>query len=503
MSFEINPGGREMGELEKSYPIHITNSHPPGVLEDTPLLESPEVSSIVDQQREFFLSGATRDLSFRIEQLRKLRSMFRKYQEQMMTAAGEDLGKPRFETFISEISLMFGEVEYAINNIKCWMTPKEVSTPPVFIGSKGSIYPEPYGVSLILSAWNYPFMLIFSPLVGSVAAGNCTVLKPSEVAENSSHLISQMIADTFDPRYISVIEGGMEVNRPLMEEEFDYIFFTGSGMVGREWMRAAANHLTPVTLELGGKSPCIVDRDVRLDVAAERITWGKFLNAGQTCIAPDYLLVHEDIKEQLLDRIVHYLRSFYGKNPAESHSYARIVSERHFDRISRLLTSGHIVAGGDTNRADLYIGPTVIDDLSWDSPIMQEEIFGPVFPVFSFSTLEEAISVVKGRPRPLALYFFSRSKSSQKKVIRETSSGGVTLNSVLLQYSTQTLPYGGVGNSGMGSYHGRSSFDTFTHYKSIFDDRIPIDFTIRPPYPDLKTFNRVLQRLLLVGKKCR
>jgi aldehyde dehydrogenase (NAD+) len=491
-----------MVEPDKSHPIYGDRAHPPP-LEENADLGGRYVANIVDQQREFFASGATRDYSFRMEQLQHLRNMFKTYQEDMIQAARQDLRKPRFETLVSEIALLFGEVDYALNNLKCWMTAKQVSTPPVFVGSKGRIYPEPYGVSLIISAWNYPFMLILSPLIGSMAAGNCTVLKPSEIAENCSHLIVEMIADTFDPRYVTAVEGGMEVNKPLMKEKFDYIFFTGSSAVGKAWMAAAADNLTPVTLELGGKSPCIVDRDASLQLAAERIAWGKFLNAGQTCIAPDYLLVHEEVKNELLDRIVHYISSFYGKNPAESRSYARIISEKHFDRISRLLSYGHIIVGGDSDRADLYIGPTVIDDLGWDSPIMQEEIFGPVLPVFTFNNLDEAISMVNIRPKPLALYFFSTNAFNQDKIIRETSSGGVTVNSVLLQYSTQTLPYGGVGNSGMGAYHGKYSFDTFTHYKPVFYERVPVDFTIRPPYPNLGAFNRVLQRLLLVGRKCR
>ncbi|OFW56953.1 MAG: aldehyde dehydrogenase [Candidatus Solincola sediminis] len=462
-----------------------------------------DIGSIVDRQREFFASGASQDYSFRIEQLQKLKFMLKKYQGDMIQAASEDLGKPRFETFISEIALMFGEVDYALSNLRCWMTPEKAKMPFAFIATQGSIYPEPYGVSLVVSPWNYPFMLVFSPLVGSIAAGNCTILKPSEVSVNSSHLVARMVADTFDPRYVTAIEGGMEVNRPLMAEKSDYIFFTGSSAVGKAWMEAAAKHLTPVTLELGGKSPCIVDNEARIEVAAERIVWGKFLNAGQTCIAPDYLLVQEDIKSELLKRITHYIGSFYGKNPATSRNYGRIINGSHFDRISRLLDSGRVLAGGDMNRDDLYIGPTVIDDISWDSAIMQEEIFGPLLPVISYGALDEAISMVNARPRPLALYFFSTNTAAQDRIVRETSSGGVTINSTLLQYSTQTLPYGGLGNSGMGAYHGKGSFDTFTHYKSVFNQRIPVDFIIRPPYPNLRIFNRVLQRLLLVGRKCR
>ena len=492
-----------MSGSEKSYPIHVGHVHAELPLEDISSAQNLDIASIVNRQRQFFASGATRDFSFRIEQLQNLKFMLKKYQEDMIQAAREDLRKPRFETFISELALMLGEVDYALNNLECWMTPEKVKTPPAFIAAKGWVYPEPYGVSLIVSPWNYPFMLVFSPLIGSIAAGNCSILKPSEVSQNSSHLVAQMVADTFDPSYVTAIEGGMEVNRPLMNEEFEYIFFTGSSAVGKAWMEAAARHLTPVTLELGGKSPCIVDREVRLEVAAERIVWGKFLNAGQTCIAPDFLLVDEDIKTELLERIKHYIKSFYGKNPAASRDYARIVSENHFDRISRLLGEGRILVGGDMNRDDLYIGPTVIDEVSWDSAIMQAEIFGPLLPVIAYGTLDEAIAMVNALPKPLALYFFSTSTSKQDRIVRETSSGGVTINSTLLQYSTQTLPYGGVGTSGMGAYHGKYSFDTFTHYKAVFDQRIPIDFTIRPPYPNLRILNRGLQRLLLVGRKCR
>lgn len=466
-------------------------------------MDQLDISGMLRAQREYFASGVTKDFSFRLEQLQKFRSMIKKYQEDIIEATRKDLHKPRYETFLSEIAQMFAEVDYAINNLKCWMTPRGVKTPPVFIGARAWIYPEPYGVSLIVSPWNYPFMLLLAPLVGSMAAGNCTVLKPSEVSENSSHLIADMIAATFDPGYIVAVEGGMEANQPLMEEAFDYILFTGSPAVGKAWMEAAVKHLTPVTLELGGKSPCIVDREVHLNIAAERIVWGKFLNAGQTCIAPDYLLVDEKIKPQLMERIKHYIRSFYGDDPSTSRNYTHIINERHFDRISRLLDDGHVAIGGDMKRSELYIGPTVIDELTWESPAMQEEIFGPILPVFTYRTLDEVISMVNAGPKPLALYFFSTSTSKQEKILRETSSGGVTINSTLLHISTQTLPYGGVGNSGMGAYHGEYSFDTFSHHKAVFHEKIPIDFIIRPPYPDFKILNRVVQRLLLLGRKCR
>ncbi len=463
----------------------------------------PDISGLVKRQREFFASGATRDVDFRRAQLEKLKKLLKDYQGRISEAVAQDLRKHPFEAFFSESAFLLSEIDYALRHLDCWTRPQEVQSPRVFLGADSRIYPEPYGVALIIAPWNYPFNLLLTPLVGAMAAGNCAVLKPSEVSSHSSAVIASMIAGEFDPGYIAVVEGGMEVNEPLMREKFDYIFYTGGTVVGRAVMEAAARHLTPVTLELGGKSPCIVDRGVRMGYTARRIAFGKFLNAGQTCVAPDYLLVQREVKRPLLEAIRHAVRSFYGDDPGASRHYTHIINERHFERLERLMEEGEIVMGGERDRSNLYIAPTLIDEPPLDAPIMQEEIFGPVLPVIAYDRLEEALDLVNSRPKPLALYFFSPDRALQERVLRETSSGGVCINSTLLQESTPTLPFGGVGDSGMGGYHGKASFDTFTHFKSVLRQRLPLDDLIRPPYPDLPVLNRVIQRLLVQGRKCR
>jgi aldehyde dehydrogenase (NAD+) len=458
---------------------------------------------LVQEQRRFFKSGITRDISFRRERLLEMKDMIRRHQDEILEAAHKDLGKPPFEMFASENAFILSEIDYAEKNLDCWTSPRRVKTPNAYFGARSLVYPEPYGVTLIIAPWNYPFVLLLSPLVGSIAAGNCAVVKPSEISAHSSRIIARMISETFEPQHVAALEGGVEVSESLLEEKFDYIFFTGSGAVGKVVMRAAAEHLTPVTLELGGKSPCIVDSDIRVKYTANRIVFGKFWNAGQTCIAPDYLLVDRSIKPLLLEEVRRHIRSFYGEDPSRSRDYARIVNDNHFQRLAQLLGEGNILIGGDTDRENLYIAPTVIDDLSFDAPIMREEIFGPILPVFAYDDLDEALAIVNSRPKPLSLYFFSLDRTKQEKVLRETSSGGVTINSALLHHSTQTLPFGGVGESGMGAYHGRSTFDTFTHYRGVLDQRIPLDFVLRPPYPGSRIVNAALQRLLVVGRRCR
>jgi acyl-CoA reductase-like NAD-dependent aldehyde dehydrogenase len=464
---------------------------------------SGEIADLVGEQRRYFRSGATREISFRRTQLEKFRGMIQDNRERILKAVDDDLRKPPFEMFASEIAFLLAEVGFALKKLACWTSPVKVSSPPIFLGAESRIYPEPYGVALIFAPWNYPFVLLLAPLVGAIAAGNCTVLKPSEVSPHSSRAIAEMVAETFDPSYITAVEGGMEVSEPLLQQKFDYIFFTGGTVVGKEVMKAAAEHLTPVTLELGGKSPCIVDEGVRLRYAARRIAFGKFLNAGQTCIAPDYLLVHHSVKPRLLEELRKSTISFYGKEPRKSRHYTRIINSRHFERLSRLLGEGNIVTGGETDAEDLYVAPTIIDEPGWDAPVMHEEIFGPILPVFAYHDLDEAIEMVNSRPKPLALYLFSPDTARQQRILREISAGGVCINSTVLHESTQTLPFGGVGNSGMGAYHGKATFDTFTHYKPVLNQRLPLDMVLRPPYPDSKAVNAVLQRLLLSGRKCR
>lgn len=463
----------------------------------------PDIGGLVQGQREFFASGATRDIVFRRAQLEKLKRLLKSNQSRIEEAVARDLHRHPFEAFISESAFLLSEIDYALGHLDCWAQPQEVPSPRVFLGAESRICPEPYGVALIIAPWNYPFNLLLTPLVGAMAAGNCAVLKPSEASPHSSAVIASMIAGEFDPGYVAVVEGGMEVNVPLLKERYDYIFFTGGAAVGRAVMEAAARHLTPVTLELGGKSPCIVDRDVRVGYTARRIAFGKFLNAGQTCVAPDYLLVQREVKRPLLEAIRRAVRSFYGDDPRTSRHFARVINQRHFDRLERLMDEGEIVMGGERDRSSLYVAPTMIDEPPLDAPIMQEEVFGPVLPVIAYDNLEEALNLVGSRPKPLALYFFSPHRELQEMVLLKTSSGGVCINSTLLQESTPTLPFGGVGDSGMGDYHGKASFDTFTHFKSVLRQRLPLDDLLRPPYPDLPVLNRVIQRLLVQGRRCR
>ncbi len=427
---------------------------------------SAQVRSLIQQQRSFFSTGKTKDIEFRLTQLQALRQAVLDNQDAIMAAVQADLRKPDFEAFATEVGVV-GEINYAIKHLKTWVKPKRVSTPPEQFPSKAKLCPEPLGVVLIIGPWNYPFQLLISPLVGAIAAGNCALLKPSEIAPQTSKVVAEIIEKTFDPSYIAVVEGGVEVSQALLAERFDHIFFTGGTAIGKIVMAAAAKHLTPVTLELGGKSPCIVDAEVQLDKAVKRIVWGKFINAGQTCIAPDYLLVDRRIKPAVLEAIQSTVREFYGEDPASSPDFGRIVSPKHFSRLVNFLENGQVIIGGQTNADDRYIAPTVIDQVPLDAPVMQEEIFGPILPVLEYDDVQEAIDFINAKPKPLALYLFSQNKSLQERILRDTSSGGVCINETIMHVGITDLPFGGVGESGIGNYHGKASFDTFSHYKGI------------------------------------
>jgi acyl-CoA reductase-like NAD-dependent aldehyde dehydrogenase len=456
------------------------------------MLTQAPVKDIIRQQREFFATGKTKDVEWRIEQLKRLKQAIVDDQEAIVNAVKADLGRPDFEAYFEIVAI--SEINYALKHLKSWVKPKKVATSIDQFPASAKIYPEPLGVVLIISPWNYPFQLMISPLTGAIAAGNCAVLKPSEVAANTSRVIADIIQKTFDPAYIAVVEGGVETSQQLLEEKFDHIFFTGGTAIGKIVMQAAAKHLTPVTLELGGKSPCIVDSDVDLKYAAKRITWGKYLNAGQTCIAPDYLLVDRRIKSELLTELQKCVGEFYGDDPAQSPDYARLISRRHFERLEPLLKDGEIVIGGQTKPEEKYIAPTVMDQVSWESPVMQEEIFGPILPVLEYTDLKDAIAQINARPKPLALYIFSKDKQKQEQVLQETSSGGVCINDTVMQVGVSTLPFGGVGDSGIGSYHGKASFDTFSHYKSVLKKGFRFDPNWRyPPYKDkLSLLKRII-----------
>ncbi len=438
------------------------------------------LSTILAKQRDFLATGVTRDVQFRIQQLKLLAHVIQQNENQILEALKADLHKPAFEAYASEVLMVLEEINYALKHIKSWAKPQKVATGLTQFLSANYIYTEPLGIVLIIGPWNYPFQLALVPLVNAIAAGNCAIIKPSEIAPHTSQLIAQIISEQFHPGFISIVEGGIETNQALLAEKFDRIFFTGSASVGRIVLEAAAKHLTPVTLELGGKSPCLVDRECDLNLAAKRIVWGKFLNAGQTCVAPDYLMVPKAIKTELIEQIGNAVREFYGADPQLSPDYARIINDRQFARLVGLLDEGRteaeIVIGGEIDAAQRYIAPTVIDRVSPHSKIMADEIFGPILPILEYEDLSEAIAFIQSQPQPLALYFFSTNRDNQTRVIQEISFGGGCINDTISHIIYPTLPFGGVGESGMGSYHGKAGFDTFSHRKSIMH---------KLPFPDL------------------
>ncbi|QDL11989.1 aldehyde dehydrogenase family protein [Brasilonema octagenarum UFV-E1] len=451
------------------------------------------IADIINKQRAYFNTGKTKDINFRLEQLKTLKQAVTQQKDAIINALKADLNKPEFESYATEIGVI-QEISYAIKHIKTWAKPQKAPVSPQFFPASARIYPEPLGVVLIISPWNYPFSLIISPLVGAIAAGNCAILKPSELTPNTSRLLNEMIKQYFDPAYITVVEGGVQTSQQLLAEKFDHIFFTGGTAVGKIVMEAAAKNLTPVTLELGGKSPCIVGSDINIEHTARRITWGKFLNCGQTCIAPDYLLVNKSIKENFLNELQKCLQEFYGDNPARSSDYGRIVSKKHFERLAHFLKEGKVRIGGETNPSELYIAPTVLEDVSLTDSVMEEEIFGPILPVIEYTDITEAIDLINSKSKPLALYLFSNNKNLQQQVLQQTSSGGVCINDTVIQVAVSSLPFGGVGDSGIGKYHGKSSFDTFSHYKSVLHNPFWLDLKWRyAPYKDkLSTLKRLI-----------
>ena len=461
------------------------------------LADNLQIQTTLTKQRKFFASGQTKSLDFRLAQLSKLKAAIQERESDIIQALNQDLGKPELEGYIELAVLQ--DINEAIKNLKSWAKSKKVKTSLAQFPASAYIKPEPLGVVLIISPWNYPFSLMIAPLIGAIAAGNCAIVKPSEISGQTSKILCEIINQTFAPEYICSIPGGVEVSQALLAEKFDHIFFTGGTKIGKIVMEAAAKNLTPVTLELGGKSPCIVDTDIDLKTTAKRITWGKFLNAGQTCIAPDYLLVNQEIKAALIAEIKNCLQEFYGDDPATSPDLARIVNRRQFDRLSGLLTDSKItdkiIFGGQTNPEERYIAPTLITNVGLDSEVMAEEIFGPILPILEYENLEDAIAVINQYPKPLALYLFSNDKQKQTQVLETTSSGGVCLNDTIMQVGVNSLPFGGVGESGIGAYHGKYSFDTFSHAKSILKRSFWLDFDWRyPPYKDkLDLFKKITQ----------
>ncbi|MGO4110564.1 aldehyde dehydrogenase [Paenibacillus sp. YAF4_2] len=449
---------------------------------------------VFEKQQAYYRTGATRSLEFRLGQLAKLHKVIVEREAAIMQALREDLNRSEKESFLLEIGLVLKEISFMQKHLKRWMKPVKVKTAFTHFGSKGYIVPEPLGTALIIAPWNYPFQLAIAPLVGAIAAGNTSVLKPSELSPAVSEVMSSLIQDTFDPAYITVMEGGVEVSKELLDLPFDKIFFTGSVNVGKQVMAAAAKHLTPVTLELGGKSPAIVHHDANLKLAAKRVAFGKFINAGQTCIAPDYVLVHRSVKEQFIELLHKSVAKFYGKDPLEHPDYGRIISGRHFQRLCGFLQQGEITMGGRTDEMSQRIEPTVLTEVNWNMPVMQEEIFGPILPVLVYDELQETIDLINARPKPLALYLFSDNQAIQKRVTEAVPFGGGCINDTLMHLATPYLPFGGVGESGTGAYHGEESFRTFSHMKSVLKQTTKFDFAFR--YPSAKGGLAIIRRLM-------
>lgn len=444
-----------------------------------------DVKRILANQKAFFETGKTKEVDFRIAALKKLREAINSNENALLEALKQDLNKAPFEAYATEIGMVLEEIGYQLRHIRGWARPKRVKTPLMHFPSTSYIYNEPYGSVLIMSPWNYPFQLAMVPLVGAIAAGNCIVVKPSEYSFHTSEIIEKILKEVFDEEYVAVVRGGREANKLLLDERFDYIFFTGSVPVGKYVMECASKHLTPVTLELGGKSPCIVDDTANVELTAKRIVWGKFLNAGQTCVAPDYLLVHQDVKEKLIAQIKRWIPVFYGDTPVANDDYPKIINQKHFERLLDLMKSGQVVEGGQSDADTRQIAPTILNGVSWDSPVMQEEIFGPLLPVLEFSSFDEALAMVNSRPKPLAFYLFTESKENEEKALTTVSFGGGCINDAVIHLTNSRMPFGGVGESGMGQYHGKNSFSTFSHPKSIIKKSNRLDNSFRyPPYKD-------------------
>jgi aldehyde dehydrogenase (NAD+) len=455
--------------------------------------EAGGAPEIVAGQKRYFAAGRTRSLAVRGAALRALRSALAAREADLLAALAEDLGKPAAEAYLSEVGLVIREIDYVLKRLSSWARPRRVRTPLLSRPGTSWIQPEPYGAVLVIAPWNYPVQLSLSPLVAALAAGNCAVLKPSELAPASSRALAGIIGETFDPGLVKAVEGGAETARALLEEKFDYIFYTGSLRVGRLVMAAAAKNLTPVTLELGGKNPCLVDRDVPVQTAGRRIAWGKFFNAGQTCVAPDYLLVHREVRERLLAALGEAIEEFYGTDPQTSPDYGRIINRDHHRRLTRLLEGSRPEIGGGGDEAERYLAPTVVSLDSPDHPLMEEEIFGPILPVLAYRELEEALEIIARRPRPLALYLFTRDRKLRRRVLDETSSGTVCVNDTISQITNPELPFGGVGESGMGVYHGRAGFETFSHQKSVMARSFRFDLKLK--YPPYRTSLKILRKI--------
>lgn len=454
-----------------------------------------EIKDILQQQNHFFSSGKTIPAEFRLKQLESLKEAMIRHETDLAAALKEDLGKSRMESYMCEIGLTLSELTWMQKHLRSLMRSKRVSTPAAQFAAKSFRSPSPYGTVLIMSPWNYPVLLTLDPLIDAIAAGNTAVVKPSAYAPCTFDVMKTMIEECFPAHYVAVVDGGRAENQALLQQRFDMIFFTGGKTVGREVLRHAAEYLTPVTLELGGKSPCIVDSTAKIRLAAKRIVFGKYLNCGQTCVAPDYILCDKRIRDELITAILAEIEKQFGKEPLKNPNYGKIINEKHFERILGLINGEKLVYGGQSEPESLRIAPTVLNNITWDDAVMGEEIFGPLLPILTFDTLDEALDIVESHPHPLALYFFSEDKAAQKKVLDTCRFGGGCINDTIIHLATSDMPFGGVGESGMGSYHGRVGFETFSHYRSIVDKKTWMDLPIR--YQKYTGLKEKLMRMFL------
>ena len=455
-------------------------------IKESTSMNETEIKQLVARQREYFLSGATLSLPVRLEALKKLKSAIKRHETQIHRAIEADLGKSSFESYMCETGLTLSEITYMERHLRSFAREKRVHTPLAQFHSRSFKKPSPYGVVLIMSPWNYPFLLTIEPLADALAAGNTVILKPSAYSPHTSEVIRSLIEECFDPSLAAVVTGGRAENTCLLNEHFDYIFFTGSQSVGRQVMKKAAEHLTPVTLELGGKSPCIVEKTANLKLAAKRIVFGKYLNCGQTCVAPDYILCDSSIREPLIAELKKQIEKQYGQAPLSNTQYGKIINEKHFQRVCGLIDPAKVIHGGSSDPKTLKIEPTILNNITWEDACMQEEIFGPILPVLTYDSLEDAIQTVNSKAHPLALYLFTSDKSAARKITSRCGFGGGCINDTIIHLATSEMGFGGFGESGMGSYHGKDGFDTFSHYKSIVDKKTWLDLPMRyQPYRDV------------------
>ena len=459
-------------------------------------MTNEQIASLLDKQREYYKSGVTVPVDFRIEQLKKLYAAIKKYENEILQALHTDLGKSDYESFMCEIGLVLSEITYMIRHTKKFAKRKTVYTPITNFHAHCFKQPVPYGNTLIMSPWNYPFLLTVDPLADAIAAGNTAIVKPSAYSPATSAIISKIISECFDAEYIAVITGGRAENAALLEQKFDFVFFTGSQAVGKEVLRHTAEHLTPAVLELGGKSPCIVDKSANIALAAKRIVFGKFLNCGQTCVAPDYILCESSVKDKFISEVASQIKIQYGDNPLKNKDYGKIINQKHFKRLCGLIDKNKVIIGGETDCGSNRIAPTVMDNVTENDAVMGEEIFGPIMPILTFDDFDKMVDNLKDKDKPLALYLFSSDKGQIKRITTELSYGGGCINDVVVHLSTSEMGFGGVGQSGMGSYHGKDGFDAFSHYKSIMDKKTWLDLPMRyQPYKN-KMYEKLLHLFL-------